>query len=197
MSENFVHQAALIAAVFSIVVISLTIIAYAVAKKNGWNCWIGRQARPFFTIFPYRRWKAVHVFSQGIFGFSAIGLGAIEAGMYLVGRFDAYFHIVSLLDNCIALPSLAVTTFSGLAMTYTRYLAHGKKPPEAIDNVFHLLNLFGAFWLAVDKSVQYLNRPETGQSPPFWIRLVAMIGSAALYYRLRCVMHNMATEKSR
>jgi len=151
--------------------------------------------RPILTYLSYRKWKFVHSIGEIIFGFAAVGLSIIECGMYFIGRLGDYFSIVCHLDNCVALPSLALATLSGLAMTYQQYLKRGKKVPEEIEYTFRLLNLFGLFWLVVDKFVQYMYRPESGAVPPFWIRSLTSVVSGAIYFEMRGVMRQFARRR--
>lgn len=137
----------------------------------------------------------MHSIGEISFGFAAVGLSIIECSMYFIGRLGDYFSIVSHLDNCVALPSLALATLSGLAMTYQQYFKRGKNVPKEIEYTFRLLNLFGLFWLVVDKFVQCKYRPESGAVPPFWIRLLTSIVSAAIYFEMRGTMRQFARKR--
>ncbi|KAL7467227.1 hypothetical protein ACHAXS_007538 [Conticribra weissflogii] len=182
-------------AVISIIAISLSNISYATMKKNGPDCWLGLQMKPILTKLSYRKWKRVHSIGEIIFGFAAVGLSIVECGMYCIGRLGGYFSMVSHLDNCVALPSLALATLSGLAMTYQQYFKKGIIVPQEIEYTFRLLNLFGLFWLVADKFVQYTYRPGNGVVPPFWIRLLTSVVSGVIYFQMRGVMRQFARKK--
>ena len=85
------------------------------------------------------------------FAVVVIGGSIAEVAAYAVGKYEPFLkNYVPILDHLIAIPSLALTTLSGVALVKRRY---GDGPaPLAIQRTMKVLGAFGVFWAVCDKA---------------------------------------------
>lgn len=180
---------AFISAVCSIAVISLSNVVFYAVRNRGAGCTVGRLCKPFFSILSYTAWKRLHVVFQLAFCASTLSSGAIEIAFFAAGKGDSYLPVVPLVDHFVALPTLAIASASGLALTYKRYFQLAKPAHPCVEQIMRLLNAFGLFWLIVDKSSQF---GFSGRNALFRTRFLAFVGSAVMSYYMRSIMLSLS-----
>ena len=108
----------------------------------------------------YMQWLRLHLRSQLVFCVVVIGGSVAEVVAKAMGKYATFLReYVPVMDNMIAVPSLALSTLSGVALVRRRY-GWDKPAPVAIQRTMGVLAAFGVFWAVADRASQKATNPD-------------------------------------
>jgi hypothetical protein len=150
-----------------------------------------------FSMATVQTWMAIHKRTQLLFMTVVLGGTLMEVWAYALGQLEEYFFMVPLLDHFLALPSLGLATFSGVAVTHSRYIVASQSKnkqciPSTIHTVMILLQGFGVYWAIADKITQSMS-VRYNPNAIFWTRLMINFGACGISIYIWYIMRQFAS----
>lgn len=144
----------------------------------------------YHGLMTYARWSSMHGISQLAFAIVVVGGTLAEMCCYPIGLYNVMLQrITPILDNLIAVPSLAISCVSGVAMTKKKFR---KKVPLNIERTMQLLLGFGIFWALADRTTQAVESPNG----IFALRAIINVISCGLLFAIRYLMFGVSSKST-